>query len=239
MLRIAMTCSVGNDTNFVHPRYWHVLVKAGERLGMAVAPVILPLYTDDAYLRWCAENYDGLLFTGGTDLDPTTYGETNEKGLSADIIPDRDTVELTLGRYALQLGIPSLGICRGIQSMNVAAGGSLWQDIHSQICVHGKHCTVPEGSPTPRHDVTVRGALAEVLGQTEVNTNSYHHQAVKTVGPRMEILAHSWDGVVEAIAKKDHPYYVGIQWHPEIFPDHHSEKIFDWFVRAVAANKKN
>ncbi len=238
MLRIAITCSMGQDTNFIHPRYWNVLVKASERLGVQVAPFMIPLYTDETYVRWCAENFDGLLFTGGGDVDPVTYGETNERGLSDGLVPARDAVELPLGRFAAELGVPSLGICRGIQSMNVALGGTLWQDIHSQICVHGAHCVSPgEGIP-PKHNVVVRGLLAEIIGQTDIVTNSYHHQAVKTVGPGVDILAHSADGVVEAIQLRNHPFFLGTQWHPEILPDWISERIFDKFIAAVAARAK-
>lgn len=236
LISIAMTCSRNGSADTLQIRYWNALVHFGKACGIDVAPVTLPLITDDTYISWCAEHFDGFLFTGGVDLDPVLYGETNDAGLSKDITPDRDTFEMKLGKAVIAAGKPTLGICRGIQAMNVAAGGSLWQDIHSQCCL-GEHCPKDENDK-PRHTVSLNGRLAEIIGCSSVETNSYHHQSVKEVPAGADILAHTSDGVVEAFALRNHPYYLGVQWHPELDPDWVSEKIFTDFIKTVRMNQK-
>lgn len=237
MVSIAMTCSHDGSADILHTRYWEVLLRFGKICGVEVAPVILPMDTDEGYLRWAAEHFDGFLFTGGADLDPVLFGETNEKGLSEDITPERDTLECTLGKLVAENGKPALGICRGIQSMNVAIGGSLWQDIHSQCCLQDH--VLKDENGKPHHKVYVNGWLADLLGRTEIETNSYHHQSIKCVPVGAEILAHTEDGLPEAFALREHPFYVGFQWHPEIDPDWVSERIFVKFLRTVQAQKQN
>jgi len=236
VISIAMTASRNGSADTLQIRYWEALVRFGNACGIEVAPFTLPLYADETYIGWCAEHFDGFLFTGGVDLDPVLYGETNDAGLTKDITPARDTFEMLLGRAVIRTGKPTLGICRGIQSMNVAAGGSLWQDIHSQCCLqeHSPH----DENDKPRHTVYVNGRLADILGASVVETNSYHHQSLKEVPTGADILAHAHDGVVEAFALRDHPYYLGVQWHPELDPDGVSEKLFTDFIRTVKALQK-
>ena len=236
MISIAMTASRNGSADSVQIRYWDALVRFGKACGVEVAPFVLPLYTDENYIRWCAGHFDGFLFTGGVDLDPVLYGETNESGRTAEITPARDSFEMALGKVLIEAGKPTLGICRGIQSMNVAAGGSLWQDIHSQICP-GEHCVKNENDK-PRHTVHLTGRLADIVGASTVETNSYHHQAIKCVVPGADILAHAHDGIPEAFALRNHPYYLGVQWHPELDPDWVSEKIFIDFIRTVQSLQK-
>ena len=236
MISIAMTCSRNGSADVMQTRYWEALVRFGNACGIDVAPFVLPQHTDEKYIHWCLEHFDGFLFSGGVDLDPVLYGETNDAGLSKDISPARDGFELALGKAVIESGKPALGICRGIQSMNVAAGGSLWQDIHSQWCL-AEHCPKDENDK-PRHTVHVNGRLAEILGTDTVETNSYHHQSLKIVPAGADILAHAHDGVVEAFALRNHPYYLGVQWHPELDPDWVSEKIFTDFLQTVLSLKK-
>jgi len=182
------------------------------------APVLIPLNLDEEALRAIYERLDGLLLAGGGDLDPKHYGEAIHEKCGK---PDeaRDVVELTLARWSLAEGLPVLGICRGIQVLNVAAGGTLYQDIASQVPGSLKHHDLgPDHSRRYRaHQVTVNGAshLAAILGQRRVGVNSMHHQTVKDLAPGFRVVARATDGVIEAIEGHDHPFAVAVQWHPE------------------------
>jgi len=235
MLQIAITCSQNDDSLYLFPRYWEVLLRFAKVSGVSVAPVLLPFHADPAYLNWCADQYDGFLITGGSDLDPALYGETNDLELSKNIHPERDRFEMTLLPILAKRNKPVLGICRGVQAMAVALGGTLWQDIHSQLC-QAPHAVRDENEKT-HHTVRVYGRLAEILETDLLSTNSYHHQAIKTVPDSIEILAHCEDGVVEALALREHPYFMGLQWHPEKDPDAYSEKLFVDFLHHAAALK--
>jgi len=181
------------------------------------APVLIPLNLDEGALRAIYEQLDGLLLAGGEDVHPKHYGEAvHEKCGQSD--EARDAVELTLAGWALDEGLPVLGICRGIQVLNVAAGGTLYQDIASQAPGSLKHDCWPD---YPRkylaHQVTVNGDshLAVIMGQSRVGVNSTHHQAVKDLAPSFRVVAQATDGLIEAIEDRDHPFALGVQWHPE------------------------
>jgi putative glutamine amidotransferase len=181
------------------------------------APVLIPLNLDEEALRAIYERLDGLLLTGGVDVHPRHYGEAiHEK--CGQIDEARDAVELTLTRWALAEGLPILAICRGIQVLNVAAGGTLYQDIASQSPDSLKHDYWPD---YPRnllaHQVTVNddSQLVTILSQSQIGVNSMHHQAVKDLAPRFKAVARSTDGLIEAIEDHDHPFALGVQWHPE------------------------
>ena len=197
------------------------------------APVLIPLNLDEEALRAIYERLDGLLLAGGVDLDPKHYGEAiHEK--CGQIDEARDAVELTLSHWALAEGLPILAICRGIQVLNVAAGGTLYQDIGSQAPGSLKHDCWPDH---PRdhlaHQVTVNGdsQLAAILGQSQVGVNSMHHQAVKDLALRFRVVARSADGLIEAIEDHDHPFALGVQWHPEeLMEDASMRRLFEDFV---------
>ncbi|HEX2059700.1 MAG TPA: gamma-glutamyl-gamma-aminobutyrate hydrolase family protein, partial [Thermoanaerobaculia bacterium] len=139
-----------------------------------------------------------------------------------------------LAKAARDRGIPTLGICLGMQMMNVAAGGSLVQDIDSAIETEIQHASEPEHRA--RHDVIVEEGtkLATILPATELNVNSSHHQAVKEVAEGLRVTAHAPDGVVEGLEDPRHPFYIGVQWHPEDMKGEESARaLFDAFVRAA------
>ena len=170
-------------------------------------------------------------------MHPRHYGEAiYEK--CGQIDAARDTVELTLARWALAEGLPVLGLCRGIQVLNVAAGGTLYQDIASQVPGSLKHDFWPDH---PRnylaHQVTVNGDshLAAIFSQGQVAVNSSHHQAVKDLAPNFRAVAWAPDGVIEAIEGHDHPFALGVQWHPEDLVDDapHMRRLFEDFVSAA------
>lgn len=201
------------------------------------APVLIPLNLGEEALRAIYERLDGLLLAGGEDVHPRHYGEAIHERCG-EIGEARDTVELTLARWALAEGLPTLAICRGIQVLNVAAGGTLYQDIASQVPGSLKHDFWPDH---PRnclaHQVTINGDshLAAILGQGQVTVNSLHHQAVKDLAPSFRAVAQAPDGVIEAIEGHDHPFALGVQWHPEELVDDAPpmRRLFEDFVSAA------
>jgi gamma-glutamyl-gamma-aminobutyrate hydrolase PuuD len=180
-------------------------------------PIMLPLSQDTAVLESMFSMLDGLLLPGGLDVDPVHYGEEPTR-LLEDVDPLRDITELYLARRALAEDLPTFGVCRGEQLLNVAAGGSLFQDIHSQLGRETlKHFQeTAEERPTHMIDVEPGTILSEIIGAPSVRVNSYHHQAVKGLAPGFRVSAVAKDGVVEAIESTMHSYVVGVQWHPEL-----------------------
>lgn len=177
-------------------------------------PVIIPLLDSMDVARDLIGALDGLLITGGPDLDPVHFGEAPHQKLGK-IAPERDLVELTLARLALERGVPVLGICRGIQVLNVAAGGTLIQDIPAQTQGYIKHYQdAPRWYGT--HDIKARpGRFADFMGVKELRVNSFHHQAVRDVAPGFAVTAEAPDGIIEVIESAKHPFAVGLQFHPE------------------------
>jgi putative glutamine amidotransferase len=199
-------------------------------------PVLLPLFDDDTLLRTLYERLDGLLLPGGGDVDPVLYGEVQrpEYGLvGVDSLLDH--VELELARWALADERPVLGICRGQQTLNVAAGGTLFQDIAHQVPDALAH-QQPQERQKLVHSIVVApdSRLARVLGATNVRVNSIHHQAVARLGPGLRDVAHAPDGVVEGLEHGGHPFALAVQFHPEeLTPDHApSVRLFAAFVAA-------
>jgi putative glutamine amidotransferase len=165
---------------------------------------------------------DGLLLTGGVDVDPIRYGEERHAMVTA-IEPERDEFEFSLTLAARQAGLPIFGICRGIQVMNVAFGGSLIQDITAQMAGILPH-TVPSPPCAVAHEVWVsRGSRLWTLMQEKMGdadtcaVNSRHHQAIKRLAPGFEVTATAPDGVIEAIECPNSTFCLGVQWHPENF----------------------
>jgi putative glutamine amidotransferase len=187
---------------------------------------------------------DGLMLTGGGDVDPRLYGETPHATFQA-AETDRDAFEIALSRAAVAKGIPFLAICRGMQVLNVAMGGTLVQDIPSQMPGALGHA-VPEPRFAIAHEVWVAkdSLLSELLkdhmedGET-CHVNSRHHQAVKQAAAGFEVTATSPDGVIEAMEKPDAPYCVAVQWHPENFwRTGEFRELFQGLVRAASERKR-
>jgi len=181
------------------------------------APVIIPSCLEEAELRAVFELLDGLVFSGGGDILPALFGE-EDSGLLWFVDERRDRSELALARWALADGLPLLAICRGIQVLNVAAGGTLIQDIPTQVPHALTHSTVA-GRPRDivAHTVEVEPSshLAALVGGGELGVNSAHHQAVKDVGEGLIVTARAPDGVIEGLESPHHPFCIGVQWHPE------------------------
>jgi putative glutamine amidotransferase len=217
-------------------RYILALTAAG------AIPWLVPLVADDAEaLRGIYEEVDGVFLPGGLDVDPACYGGGQHPRTDrADAA--RDRVELTLTRWALEDRKPVLGVCRGVQVMNVVAGGTLYQDLADQRAGSIKHDYFPfDGGRYARdflaHEVEVaeRTRLAEILGVRALKVNSMHHQGIKALGRGLVAAAVAPDGVIEATESDDGHFFIGVQWHPEALADAdpRMRRIFQAFVDAA------
>lgn len=180
-------------------------------------PVMIPLNLDQPALWTLFQRLDGLFLAGGTDIFPGLYGEA-ATGSEGAFDCDRDRIELQLARWALDHHLPLFGVCRGMQMINVAAGGRLYHDLAHERPEVGRHDFFAQGVERQqiRHNIFIEAGsiLGQTLGEI-VGVNSMHHQAVKTVGAGLRVTAISEDGLVEGIEGTDHPFVVGCQWHPE------------------------
>lgn len=204
-------------------------------LAAGGSPVLVPPASEDV-LRTTFDRLDGLVLPGGWDVVPEEYGEQPHARLGK-TEPERDALELCLCRWALAEGKPMLGICRGIQVMNVAAGGTLYQDIPSQYPTPICHATDPS---LPRHyiahDITLdpSSRLAALVGAAPLPVNSWHHQAIKELGQGLVVSARAGDGIIEGVEMPGHPFAVGVQFHPEDLyeEDGRIRRLFAAFIAA-------
>jgi putative glutamine amidotransferase len=201
-------------------------------------PVLLPYKSDLALISQYVDLCDGLIFSGGNDINPDTYGEGPYHPKAAPIDPMREKFELALLAEVERRRKPVLGICLGSQMMNVYRGGSLYQYIpelpRENALEHGK---LEEGR-YPRHDVKVEpdSAIGRLWNKTKVLANSSHKQAIKKLGRGLRVVATSPDGIIEATEDPDYPLWVGIQWHPERLSDEEDHlKLFKMLVTKAAA----
>jgi putative glutamine amidotransferase len=186
-------------------------------------PVVLPPVVELRAAEALLDGMDGLLLSGGSDLHPGYYGEEPLPELGV-TIPERDAFEMTLLQHALRRNIPIFGICRGMQVLNVALGGTLYQDLPSQMdhmVLLGHRQETPKWQPT--HEVEVDGGskVAGIMGTGELKVNSYHHQAIKDLASDLVAAACSPDGVIEAVESSDlsKRWVIGVQWHAEAMRD--------------------
>ena len=197
-------------------------------------PWIVPFTTKTVALKEIAHHLDGLILTGGGDIAPYVYGEEPRVGLG-EVSPLRDQVEIDLLKAMLDLHKPVLGICRGIQVINAALGGTLYQDLVRQWGTDVQHSQKAPPDHTAHTVVLKEGArLTEIMGVTETRVNTRHHQAVKKTAPGFTAVAHSADGVIEAIETQEYPFVIGVQWHPENLW-RHDPKQFSLFSALVEA----
>ena len=196
-------------------------------------PLLLPPLSPDT-VREASLICDGLLFTGGVDVHPSYYGE-EMLAACGEVCPQRDEMELSLLRLALERDLPVLGICRGIQLINVGLGGTLWQDLPSQTGSTLCHSQRPPYEMTV-HTVHVEesSALFSMLGVREYAVNSTHHQAVRGCAPSLQAAARSCDGIIEAVWRPQSRFLLGVQWHPEFRfeQDKGAAALFSALVRA-------
>ncbi|NIS82635.1 MAG: gamma-glutamyl-gamma-aminobutyrate hydrolase family protein [Anaerolineales bacterium] len=179
-------------------------------------PLIIPPEIGVPDLHILFDRLDGLVFSGGGDVHPRFYGQRQEVGLRA-VDEQRDQMEIDLVRLAVETAKPFLAICRGIQVLNVALGGSLYQDLTEQLAHSLNHDNREKPRDTLAHTVTlIEGSrLQQWIDQVQIETNSLHHQAIRDLAPDLRIIAQTSDGVIEGIEVARHPFGFGVQWHPE------------------------
>jgi putative glutamine amidotransferase len=216
-------------------QYVRVLVGAG------AVPWIIPLIQNDpATLRAIYDRLDGVFLPGGVDLHPSAYDE-GPNDLCGRTDPARDQIELSLTQWALEEGKPLLAVCRGIQVVNVAAGGTMHQDLATQLPGAIKHDYFPRQGQNPRdqlvHEVEVaRGSrLASLLGASTIRVNSMHHQGIKQLGPGLRPTGHAPDRLIEALESSNGHFLLGVQWHPEalVERDPRMQRLFTAFIEAA------
>lgn len=233
---IGITPSLQDESVMLHRDLTHSVFRAG---GI---PLILPYprYQSPGHLQLqyevegLVERIDGLLLSGGGDIDPTLFGEEPIPGLGQ-ITPDRDRLEIELIQLFMEKDRPLLAICRGCQILNVAAGGTMYQDLYKQrrgLLQHFQHAPRHHAS----HYVTIQAntLLHQITGLDVYKVNSFHHQAVKDPAADFVVSATSRDGVIEAIESRHHRFVLGVQWHPENMTetDEQAQKLFEKFVEA-------
>ncbi len=230
------------NINFAHtPQKFHMLsdsyVKAVENAGGV--PVIIPNYLDPASAMALANTLDGLLISGGPDVNPALYGERAIKEVTA-ISERRDATEMVITRYMMEkTQKPILGICRGIQLLNVAFGGSLVQDLPCEGKAEHRMEMYPAHMTSHKDRVIEGTRLFSILGKNEVEVNSFHHQAVRNVATGFIVSAVSDpDDVIEAIELPGERFILGVQWHPEGLVLHEEQQaIFRALVVAAEERK--
>ena len=196
-------------------------------------PVILPITDNLEVIKEQVKYFDGLILSGGGDPDPNLYGEDCLQELG-DITPERDAFELAILEEFLKTKKPILGICRGLQLMNVFYGGTLYQDIkYVDTNIQHKQKWLAD---LPTHDINIleNNILFEIFGK-KARTNSFHHQMIKDLGRELTSIATANDGVIEAIQNKNYPFFYGVQWHPEMMASRGNlgmKKIFDKFIES-------
>jgi putative glutamine amidotransferase len=225
----------GRPASGVNVPYTRAVAKAG---GL---PVLIPINLSMDDLDVLLTRLDGILFTGGDDIDPQQYGaQPHPKVEGIDV--ERDRLELHLVQAAIQIGKPFLGICRGCQVINVALGGSLYEDLteqHPGAIQHDKH-GLPRDTLAHGIDINPDSLLAQILEVATTQANSLHHQGIRKLAQVLRASAFATDGLVEAFELPDHPFGVAVQWHPEELQEHAAmRRLFQAFVHACEQVKSN
>lgn len=216
-------------------------VKYGYMEGISKAKglgVLLPLSGEKKLIKEIVHRFDGFILSGGPDIDASFYNEPN-LFIGGDVSPERDFFEINLVKYAFERKKPVFGICRGIQVINVAFGGTLYQDLHAQFLASIK---LKHTQQAPKwhaiHEVLIdrESVLYKTTGNDRIKTNSFHHQAVKEVAPGFKAVAWTGDGLIEAI-ESDDGLITGVQWHPELMweTDRYAMKLFSSFIEKTNA----
>lgn len=221
--------SLGHFMDYTFSDYSQAILDAGG------APVIIPAAQDRKSLEVVLSSMQGLILSGGPDIHPRRYGEEPLAGLG-EVDEALDRMELLAAGLAIERDLPLLGICRGIQVLNVALGGALYQDIASQVPESICH-TPKTDKAVNTHIVRIEAGsrLHKLFGRREIWVNGKHHQAVKGLAPSLRIAARAKDQIVEAVEHPHKRFTIGVQWHPEGTwrDDRFSQKLFSAFVQAA------
>ena len=227
--------NIERDEPYMRPAYLKAIRAAG---GI---PMILPLDLKEEDIQQIVDTFDGFLFTGGPDIHPFYFGEETQAHCG-NVCLRRDRMEILLLKLVMQTGKPVFGICRGIQLLNVALGGDIYQDIPSQFPQDFPIAHVqPFDYAIPSHKVEVLpGTLLEQLtGSNTLNVNSMHHQACRKLAPGLVACGHASGNLIEAVEKPDYPFFLGVQWQPEYLWEQAPaiRQIFEAFVKAADAKR--
>lgn len=225
---------VAPGTGWEYNRGYVPIIQAIEEAGGL--PVLIPINVNRDTVRGIYERLDGVLLPGGGDVRPSTYGQEAHPATD-NIHDDRDEIEIQLTRWAVEDNLPLFGICRGHQVMNVALGGTLVQDIPSQIGEKTPHnITEPRSYRAHKVDIDPASRLASILGGTRFEVNSLHHQGIQMAAPDACITAYAPDGVAEALEVPDKKFVLSVQWHPEDFyrEDPAMQRLFRAFIEAAS-----
>lgn len=231
---IAVTASIFDDGEM---RLFYDYVHAIEAAGGV--PVVVPYITDDEVLSTLLSRCDGVLFTGGVDIDPIHYGE-ERKNYCGSIQEKRDDLEMRMYALIRSTDMPILAICRGTQFLNVALGGTLYQDIYEDGVA-----TLPHKTTEPRHghshevEVVRDTPLYFLVGCDRFAANTFHHQAIKKLGQGLSVMARADDGTIEAVYGTGERYIRAYQWHPERlhYTDEYAMAIFTDFIAECKREK--
>lgn len=228
----------GRHINAQNESYIEAVIQVG---GI---PILIPVAVRGEILDTLFNKVDGLLFTGGGDIDPLYYNEMPQVANLEFIQKIRDELEIKLMQMATERHKPFFAICRGIQVMNVANGGTLWQDLLRQkqnVARHDYHHDSSIGRDYLAHEVNLNegSMISRIVEMDRMPVNSLHHQAVKDIAPNMQVTGTSDDGVIEVLEAIDHPFGLGVQWHPEelVRNQQAAQRLFKAFVHA--ANRKH
>lgn len=197
-------------------------------------PFHIPCLPGEDVVAQLLPQLDGVVLTGGADVDPLHFGQLSRPGLGR-ISPERDALELPLARAAMASGLPVLAVCRGVQVLNVAAGGTLYQDLYSEMPGALKHNQqAPRWYSTHPVELVPNTLLHRLAGQPTIYVNSFHHQAIRQVAPALKVTGRAPDGVIEAVELPSARFIVGVQWHPEAMIDSedHAGRLFQELVAA-------
>ncbi len=217
------------DSIWMLPGYLEGIEQAGG------VPVVFPLTSDEQDLSQLMELCDGFLFTGGHDVSPDIYFEKPLPDLVS-CCRERDDMELVVLKRAIEANKPVLGICRGIQFINAALGGTLYQDLPSQRPTDTEHHqNAPYDVPCHRVDIVEGTPLHNCLGLSGISVNSCHHQGIRRLSNKLEAMALAPDGLIEAVHMPSHRFLWAVQWHPEFSckKDDNSRLIFSAFVKSM------
>lgn len=230
-----------------HPTVWErnhsLLHTCGENYLNSVEkaggiPLILPIYNDQESIEHYCDSCDGFIVPGGIDVNPISYGEPPHP-LTMISRLDYDEYEIRMIHEIMKRKKPIFGICRGIQIINVALGGTLYQDVslkEGNIFRHQQAESMPGGVS---HKVLIEGpSILHDLYGDELFTNSFHHQAVKDAGKGLRVIAKAEDGIVEAVEADDYPWLLAVQWHPEVFIQCENNPMLAMFEKLIEVSSK-
>ncbi len=219
---IGITCKSGKDNFYLPKAYTRAILASG------ALPILLPVFKDDEMMEYLIESLDGLLLAGGGDIHPKFYNQPVQAELKK-VNPERDEWEFQLLKRFKETGKPILGICRGIQVINVGFGGDLYQHIQNHY--------QKEPTDRPSHEIFIKEdtLLHRLLRMERIMVNSFHHQAIKSLASGFLVSAYAPDNTIEAIEDPEHPFLLGVQFHPEyMYKDKIIKRLFDGFVRGCS-----